>query len=68
MHRDIFENWFHKKIVPKLSFLKEKALPQKAVLLLDSVPSLPRTLSLDDGLIVLKLLPPDFTIIIQPMG
>jgi hypothetical protein len=43
MDREIFENWFHKHFVPEVwAFLKERGLPQNAVLLLDNAPSRPR--------------------------
>jgi len=43
MNREIFEDWFKNKWVPEVrSFLKDKGLPQKAVLLLDSATSHPR--------------------------
>jgi hypothetical protein len=50
-------------------FLKEKGLPQKAVLLLDNAPSHPseNILTSDNSLIVVKLLPPNVTAIIQLM-
>jgi hypothetical protein len=46
MDKHIIENWFHKKFMPEVHcFMKEKLFPQKAVLLLNSVPFYPRTLS-----------------------
>jgi hypothetical protein len=42
--KDIFENWFHRKFVPETRyFRKEKALSQKAVLLLYNVHPYPST-------------------------
>jgi hypothetical protein len=58
MGREIFYNWFHKHCIPEVwAFLK--GLPQKAVLLLDNVPSHPRdsVLTSDDGLIIVKFCP-----------
>ena len=70
MDMDIFEDWFKKKWVPEVqAFLKNKGLPQKAVLLLDNAPSHPNesVLKTNDGLIVTKILPPNVTSFIQPM-
>jgi hypothetical protein len=73
MDREIFENWFHKHFVPEVwAFLKERGLPQKAVLLLYNAPSHPREsiLTSDNGLKVVVFappLPPNVTAIIQPM-
>jgi len=70
MNREIFEDWFKKKWVPEVqSFLKNKGLPQKAVLLLDNAPSHPHEsiLKTNDGLMVSKFLPPNVTSLIQPM-
>jgi hypothetical protein len=40
MNKECFENRFNKKFVPEFRYsLKERALSQKAVLLLDSAPS-----------------------------
>jgi hypothetical protein len=37
MDRKISQNWFHVQFVPEVqAFLKERGLPQKAVLLLDN--------------------------------
>jgi ribosomal protein S8 len=67
---DSFENLFHKHSVPEVwAFLKERELPQKAVLLLHNVPSHPRQIVMtsDNSLIDVKFLPPNVTaIIIQP--
>jgi hypothetical protein len=39
MDKDIIENWFHKKFMSEVHcFMKEKLFPQKAALLLNSVP------------------------------
>jgi hypothetical protein len=60
MDREIFENWYQKHFVPEVwAFLKERGLPQKAVLLLDSAPSHPREslLTFANGLIVVKIFP-----------
>jgi hypothetical protein len=73
MDREVFENWFHKHFLPEVrAFLKERRLPQKAVLLIDNAPSHPKesVLTSDDGIILVKFLPPappNATAIIQPM-
>jgi hypothetical protein len=70
MDREISDNLFCKHFVPEVqAFLKERGLPLKAVLLIDNDPSHPRdsVLTSDDGLIIVKFLPPNVTAIIQPM-
>jgi len=68
MNREIFENWFRTKFIPEVrQFLGNKGLPPKAVLLVDNAPSHPADLKSDDGLIVVKFLPPNVTSLIQPM-
>lgn len=70
MTRDIFLQWFHEHFVPEVrKHLEGKALPQKAVLILDNAPSHPNEslLTSDDGLITCKFLPPNVTAAIQPM-
>jgi hypothetical protein len=71
MDREIFENQFHKHFVPEAqSFLKERGLSQKAVLLRDNAPSHPTEsiLTSNDVLIVVKFLPPNVIAVIQPMA
>jgi hypothetical protein len=70
MEWEIFENWLHKHLVPEdRAFLKQTGLPHKAVLLLGNAPSHPRVsiLDSDDGLIIVKFLPPNVTAIIKSM-
>jgi hypothetical protein len=60
-----FENCFNKHFVPEVwAFLKERGLPQKAVSLLDNAPSHQRhsVLTSNDGLIVVKFLPPSVNV------
>ena len=60
MDRDIFENWLKKKWVPEVqAFLKNKELPQKAVLLLDNAPHRNESvLKTNDGLISYEIFAP----------
>jgi hypothetical protein len=70
MNRDIFKEWFDKKIVPQVrDHLKSKGLPEKAVLLLDNAPSHlnESLLKSDDGKIFVKNLPEKVMTLIQPM-
>jgi hypothetical protein len=56
-NEQIFKNWFHKMFVPEVQyFLREDALPQEVVVLLDNAPSHLSAVSPDDGLITVKLL------------
>ncbi|KMR04660.1 jerky-like protein [Lasius niger] len=68
MESNIFETWFKSEFVPRVtSFLQEKNLPIKAVLLFDDAlwhPSV-ETLSLNN--ITAYDLPPNTTALIQPM-
>jgi hypothetical protein len=60
MGRDIPENCLQKMFLPRVqSFLKEKGLPQKVVLLLDNAPSHPSEsiMTSNNGLIVKFLTP-----------
>jgi hypothetical protein len=70
MDREISEIWFYRHFVPDVqAFLKERGLPQKAVLLLVNAPSHPREsiLTSDDDLIIIKFCPPSVTANVQPM-
>jgi hypothetical protein len=70
MNQEAFENWSHKHFVPEVwAFLKERALPQKVVLLLDNAPCHTRdsTLTSEYCLIIVQFLPSEVTAIIQPM-
>lgn len=70
MTSGVFENWFHHSFVPQVRrFLKQKGLPQKALLLLDNAPSHPPAENLvsDDGKILTVYMPPNVTALIQPM-
>lgn len=70
MSRGIFEDWFFKHFVPEVrSFLLEKNLPIKALLLLDNAPSHPKesVLQSEDGNFFTMFLPPNVTSIAQPM-
>jgi len=70
MNREILENWFKTKWVPEVrNILKRKGLPQKAVLLLDNALSHPNETLLkpNDGMMIVKFLPPNVTSLIQPM-
>jgi hypothetical protein len=52
---EIFDNWLHKHFVPEVqAFLKDRGLPQKVMLLLQSVPSLIKesVVTSNNGLIV----------------
>jgi hypothetical protein len=43
MDKEVFENSFYKHVVAEIqAFPKERGLPQKALLLMDDVPSDPR--------------------------
>jgi hypothetical protein len=66
IHREISENCLQKMFLPGVqSLLKEKALPQKVVLLLDNAPSHPNesTMTSNNGLV--KFLTPHVTSTIQ---
>ncbi|XP_053964272.1 jerky protein homolog-like, partial [Anastrepha ludens] len=66
----IFQQWFHESFVPQVTlFLKEKALPIKALLLIDNAPSHPNEakLSTENGQISAMFMPPNLTPVIQPM-
>ncbi|XP_053960459.1 jerky protein homolog-like [Anastrepha ludens] len=66
----IFKQWFHESFVPQVtSFLKEKALPIKALLLIDNASSHPNEaeLTTENGQISAMFMPPNVTPLIQPM-
>ncbi|XP_046616864.1 jerky protein homolog-like isoform X1 [Neodiprion virginianus] len=68
MNSAIFEKWFKEEFVPTVSdFLREKGLPQKAMLLIGNAPSHPSTEVLTVGDITTRFLPPNVTSLIQPM-
>ncbi|XP_037959124.1 jerky protein homolog-like [Teleopsis dalmanni] len=70
MTATIFKEWFHQSFVPQVkSFLKEKNLPIKALLLIDNAPSHPNEaeLTTEDGQIFAMFMPPNVTPLIQPM-
>ena len=63
-------NWFRDVWAPEVaSFLASKGLPQKALLILDNAPSHPNEsfLSMHNGMMKAKFLPPNVTSLIQPM-
>ncbi|XP_054087866.1 jerky protein homolog-like [Zeugodacus cucurbitae] len=66
----VFKEWFHESFVTQVtSFLKEKGLPIKALLLIDNAPSHPNEVQLatEDGQILAMFMPPNGTPLIQPM-
>ncbi|XP_053949198.1 jerky protein homolog-like [Anastrepha ludens] len=66
----IFKQWFHESFVPQVtSFLKQKALPIKALLLIDNDPSHSNVaeLTTENGQISAMFMPPNVTPLIQPM-
>ncbi|XP_011195270.2 jerky protein homolog-like [Zeugodacus cucurbitae] len=66
----VFKEWFHESFVPQVtSFLKEKGLPIKALLLIDNAPSHPNEaqLATEDFQILAMFMPPNVTPLIQPM-
>ncbi|XP_039968733.1 jerky protein homolog-like [Bactrocera tryoni] len=66
----VFKEWFHESFVPQVtSFLKEKGLPIKVLLLIDNAPSHPNEaqLTTEDGQILAMFMPPNVTPLIQPM-
>uniref|UniRef100_A0A2S2QI26 Jerky-like n=1 Tax=Sipha flava TaxID=143950 RepID=A0A2S2QI26_9HEMI len=68
MNGNIFKNWFFETFVPTTkTFLKQKKLPEKAVLFIDNAPCHPSESELRDGEIYVKFLPPNVTALIQPM-
>ena len=70
MDSTIFRQWFYEKFVPFChKALRDKRVPQKAILLMDNAPSNPdvENLSSEDGLITCAYLPPNTTSVIQPM-
>jgi hypothetical protein len=70
MNQEIFKDWFFKQFVPSVhEHLRSKNLPERAMLLLDNVPSYPNesVLKTRDGRIFVAYLPPDVTSLLQPM-
>ncbi|XP_053968098.1 jerky protein homolog-like isoform X2 [Anastrepha ludens] len=66
----ISKQWFQESFVPQgTSFLKEKALPIKALLLIDNAPSHPNGAELitENGQISAMFMPQNVTPLIQPM-
>uniref|UniRef100_A0A0A1XD32 Jerky protein homolog-like n=1 Tax=Zeugodacus cucurbitae TaxID=28588 RepID=A0A0A1XD32_ZEUCU len=60
----VFKKWFHESFVPQVtSFLKEKGLPIKALLLIDNAPSHQNEaqLATEDGQILAMFMPPNVT-------
>lgn len=68
MNSDLFKNWFLNYFVPSVKkYLKDKMLPEKAMLLIDNAPTHPEEAVLKSGGIFVKFLPPNATSLIQPM-
>ena len=70
MDSSIFSDWFKLKFVPQCrKALKDRGLPDSAVLLVDNAPSHPDVdlLQSDEGKIFCVYLPPNTTSLIQPM-
>ena len=70
MDSSIFSDWFKLKFVPQCrKALKDRGLPDSAVLLLDNAPSHPDVdlLQSDEGKMFCVYLPPNTTSLIQPM-
>jgi hypothetical protein len=66
MDRELFSEWFNNVFVPEVAnYLKDKNLPQKAILLLDNAPSHPSDLKKNEVRTI--FLPPNVTLLIQPM-
>ncbi|XP_014285598.1 jerky protein homolog-like [Halyomorpha halys] len=66
MDRESFSKWFNNVYVPEVAIkLKDKNLPQKAILLLDNAPSHPTDLKKNEVRTI--FLPPNVTPLIQPM-
>lgn len=66
----VFKQWFEQCFIPQVrKFLREKNLPEKALLLLDNASSHcdEQELISDDGNFQVKFLPPNTTALIQPM-
>ncbi|XP_070571292.1 jerky protein homolog-like [Ptychodera flava] len=67
---ELFSTWFRDDFVPSVRHhLRQKQLPEKALLLIDNAPSHPSTdvLQSNDGLITCMFLPPNTTPLLQPM-
>ncbi|XP_053964216.1 jerky protein homolog-like [Anastrepha ludens] len=69
MDQTIFRDWFMNSFVPNVrNYLMSEGLSQKAVLVLDNVPSHPvEGFKTDDGNIFCYFLPPSSTAVLQPM-
>jgi len=68
MDQQIFKEWFKKKYILQVrEHLKSQNLPQKAVLLINNVPSHLGVLKSINGNCFVKFLPPTITVLIQPM-
>ncbi|XP_055910692.1 jerky protein homolog-like [Eupeodes corollae] len=70
MTKEIFKNWFYSEFVPQVrEFMKNNNLSEKALLILDNVPSHPpeNELQSDNGCIRTMFMPPNATPLIQPM-
>ncbi|XP_070550400.1 jerky protein homolog-like [Ptychodera flava] len=70
MSAELFSTWFRDDFVPSVRHhLRQKQLPEKALLLIDNAPSHPSTdvLQSNDGLITCMFLPPNTTPLLQPM-
>ena len=71
MTKEIFSEWFKIKFVPAIQkHLEHIGLPERAVLLLDNVPSHPmeEILEWEDGNAFMRYLPSNVTADIQPMN
>ena len=70
MDTAIFKKWFHDVFVPYVrKFCRDNDIECKILLLLDNAPAHPSisTLQSNDGKIVTKFLPPNTTLLIQPV-
>ena len=70
MGTTIFLKWFHDIFVPKVrKFCMDNDIQYKVLLLLDNAPAHPSStiLQSNDGKVIIKILPPNTTSLIQPM-
>ncbi|GFS52135.1 jerky protein homolog-like [Trichonephila clavipes] len=68
MNAMLFKEWFHDQFVPAVKkFNKENDLQQRATLPIDNAPSHPGTEELSSGEIKAIFLPPNVTLLLQPM-